>query len=508
MSNFIKVAEEEGDEPIELPTEDGDTTLLLTTLSAQFPGACGLKYRNPETRAWRGVRLSDGRLFPPSDSGWGTHVYVSVLPKADKRKSDDHSENSSVAKNKRVDKNKCSDLIVLGLPWKTTEQELREYFEPFGEVLMAQVKKDIKTGQSKGFGFIRFASYDAQMRVLAQRHMIDGRWCDVKIPNSKEGNNPQVPCKVFVGRCTEDMNADDLRDYFSKFGEVTDVFIPKPFRAFAFVTFLDPDVAQSLCGEDHIVKGVSVHISNAAPKTDHRGHGQSAHHGGIPRGGQGGRADKPSSYGQAGPYGTAGGGMGMAGGAGAGWTPAGAGGRGSLEMPNIQALGLSSNQGGGQTSGNTMAGMAGLNIGALPMNPALVAAALNQAGWGLIGNLQSGGGPSAGAAGGPGAEHGPPFPTPTSFSTPGNVTTSQVGPGHNTMTNAAQQAGPAGNSGILTGWGPSAAAAAAAASGQHGAEAGGIPAQTPPTVTPQHHPGSWPSQPREKHGGGWKYSDM
>ena len=54
----------------------------------------------------------------------------------------------------------------------------------------------------------------------------------------------QVPCKVFVGRCTEDMTADDLRDYFSKFGEVTDVFIPKPFRAFAFITFLDPEVAQ------------------------------------------------------------------------------------------------------------------------------------------------------------------------------------------------------------------------------------------------------------------------
>ena len=50
-----------------------------------------------------------------------------------------------------------------------------------------QVKKDIKTGQSKGFGFIRFSNYESQMRVLAQRHMIDGRWCDVKIPNSKEG---------------------------------------------------------------------------------------------------------------------------------------------------------------------------------------------------------------------------------------------------------------------------------------------------------------------------------
>jgi len=108
-----------------------------------------------------------------------------------KRKSDDYLENST-AKAKRFEtsnKNKCSDLIVLGLPWKTTEQQLREYFEPFGEVLMAQVKKDPKTGQSKGFGFIRFGNYESQLRVLSQRHLIEGRWCDVKIPNSKVNSN-------------------------------------------------------------------------------------------------------------------------------------------------------------------------------------------------------------------------------------------------------------------------------------------------------------------------------
>ena len=52
------------------------------------------------------------------------------------------------------------------------------------------------------------------------------------------------------------MTADDLRDYFSKFGEVTDVFIPKPFRAFAFVTFLDPEVAQ--------VRNLFIQIMKAA----------------------------------------------------------------------------------------------------------------------------------------------------------------------------------------------------------------------------------------------------
>ena len=70
-------------------------------------------------------------------------IFNSCFFSADKRKSDDHSDNS-VAKNKRVERNKCSDLIVLGLPWKTTEPELREYFEPFGEVLMAQVSESMQ----------------------------------------------------------------------------------------------------------------------------------------------------------------------------------------------------------------------------------------------------------------------------------------------------------------------------------------------------------------------------
>lgn len=73
--------------------------------------------------------------------------------------------------------------------------------------------------------------------------------------------------KVFVGRVTKDIEAEDLRCYFNKFGEVVDVFIPKPYRAFAFVTFADPEVAQTLCGEDHIVKGTSLHVSNATPKS-------------------------------------------------------------------------------------------------------------------------------------------------------------------------------------------------------------------------------------------------
>ena len=31
------------------------------------------------------------------------------------------------------------DLIVLGLPWKTTSEDMKEYFQKFGEVTMAEV---------------------------------------------------------------------------------------------------------------------------------------------------------------------------------------------------------------------------------------------------------------------------------------------------------------------------------------------------------------------------------
>lgn len=43
------------------------------------------------------------------------------------------------AKTKRLDQNKCSDLIVLGLPWKSTEDDLKNYFGQFGDLLLVQV---------------------------------------------------------------------------------------------------------------------------------------------------------------------------------------------------------------------------------------------------------------------------------------------------------------------------------------------------------------------------------
>lgn len=83
MSGYVKVAEEEGEEPIELPLED-DSTLLLSTLTAQFPGTSGLKFRT-ESNTFRGVRLADVKFHPPENS-WGDTIYYCVFLKGNPAK--------------------------------------------------------------------------------------------------------------------------------------------------------------------------------------------------------------------------------------------------------------------------------------------------------------------------------------------------------------------------------------------------------------------------------------
>uniref|UniRef100_A0A8I5UNW1 TAR DNA-binding protein 43 N-terminal domain-containing protein n=1 Tax=Pongo abelii TaxID=9601 RepID=A0A8I5UNW1_PONAB len=87
MSEYIRVTEDENDEPIEIPSED-DGKVLLSTVTAQFPGACGLRYRNPVSQCMRGVRLVEGILHAP-DAGWRNLVHIVNYPKDNKRKMDD-----------------------------------------------------------------------------------------------------------------------------------------------------------------------------------------------------------------------------------------------------------------------------------------------------------------------------------------------------------------------------------------------------------------------------------
>lgn len=45
-------------------------------------------------------------------------------------------------------------IFVGGLPYHTSDQTLRSYFEPFGDITEAVVITDRQTGKSRGYGFV------------------------------------------------------------------------------------------------------------------------------------------------------------------------------------------------------------------------------------------------------------------------------------------------------------------------------------------------------------------
>lgn len=79
-------------------------------------------------------------------------------------------------------------LFVGGLPWKTTEDELRAHFEQAGAVASASVITDRETGRSKGFGFVEMADDADADKAIEMFHdkEYDGRRLTVNVARPKE----------------------------------------------------------------------------------------------------------------------------------------------------------------------------------------------------------------------------------------------------------------------------------------------------------------------------------
>lgn len=57
-------------------------------------------------------------------------------------------------------------LYVGNLPYNTTDDDLKELFAPYGEVVSASVITERDSGRSKGFGFVEFEEESAAKAAI------------------------------------------------------------------------------------------------------------------------------------------------------------------------------------------------------------------------------------------------------------------------------------------------------------------------------------------------------
>jgi RNA recognition motif-containing protein len=80
------------------------------------------------------------------------------------------------------------NIYVSNLGFIVQDQDLKDLFTPFGEVLSAKVITDKFTGRSKGFGFVDMPDDAAAKKAIAQLNsgIIDGRAVKVVEARPKE----------------------------------------------------------------------------------------------------------------------------------------------------------------------------------------------------------------------------------------------------------------------------------------------------------------------------------
>lgn len=172
-------------------------------------------------------------------------------------------------------------IFVGGLNRNTTADSLRDYFAAFGAIHHTEVLFDKLTGRSRGFGFVTFEDAESINNVVDRHHTIDESQVEVRRAIPREEARQTAPRRdrdfnentgrVFIGGLGDEVTDDVLREFFSRFGELTSANVMvdretnRP-RGFGFVIYKNPDDAEKALGV-HKDLGPNAEAKRAQPRT-------------------------------------------------------------------------------------------------------------------------------------------------------------------------------------------------------------------------------------------------
>lgn len=130
-----------------------------------------------------------------------------------------------------------NNLIVKNLDLSMTTKDLNKIFSEIGEISSCKIEYD-QEGKSKGYGYVSFVDPECGKKAIEQLNgkEINGKSIEIAvlIPSKNK-------CCIYVKNFPRDFNEEDLKKFFSKFGEITSVVISKDpkgtSKGFGFITF-------------------------------------------------------------------------------------------------------------------------------------------------------------------------------------------------------------------------------------------------------------------------------
>jgi RNA recognition motif-containing protein len=170
-----------------------------------------------------------------------------------------------------------------------TESTIKALFEPHGKVDLVNIPRDRMTQKPRGFAFVDMSTKE---ELEAAINAVDGTELEnrsVRVmksvnkdevgerkvsPKRERSNNtgmsagpPPGTKKIYVGNIPFSVSKDELKDFYTEYGEVVDVFIPSnpetgEGRGFAFVTMKEEDFMKAIEGTNGVEFGGRTLVVN------------------------------------------------------------------------------------------------------------------------------------------------------------------------------------------------------------------------------------------------------
>jgi polyadenylate-binding protein len=122
-----------------------------------------------------------------------------------------------------------NNIFVKKIPKDITQKEFHDYFKKFGNIVSSKIAED-EEGESMGFGFVLYDSEENAKNAIKE--------CNGQIWNGKKiyvsqfiKNRPKKPLKfnnVYVRNIPKDWSENEVKKYFSKFGEIGSMIVKLP----------------------------------------------------------------------------------------------------------------------------------------------------------------------------------------------------------------------------------------------------------------------------------------
>ena len=122
-----------------------------------------------------------------------------------------------------------NNIFVKNIPKDVTPKEFDEYFSKFGNIISAKIAED-EEGESMGYGFVLYENEENAKKAIDECH--GKMWKNKKLFVCQfQKNRPRKPLRfnnLYVRNIPKDWTEDDVRKYFSKYGEISSMILKSP----------------------------------------------------------------------------------------------------------------------------------------------------------------------------------------------------------------------------------------------------------------------------------------